>query len=184
MFHLFASFLRLFIWLWQLRLQIFWLIPRDAQKSLDSSFCLKEEELKCKKTNAMQLPSRIFYKFHRNSFRYHYSFVRLDMRKKMSSVSNKSNYANVQQFLEVFLKLEQIYCCCSSIPSPFPFLLFFPWQKFENYNLEEHGAISPHPVISHLFSEIRVTNNYFDIDLKRLCSSCFFVKGRCICKKK
>ncbi len=84
---------------------------------------------------------------------YHYSFVRLNMRKKFNSVSNKSNYANTEDFL----------------------------AKFENYDIS-HGVIHPHPLIGQLFLEMRISPNYFEIDLDSMCNLCIF--GRCVCNKK
>jgi hypothetical protein len=104
-------------------------------------------------------PERLgrFFFFERGAVEmYHFTFVRLDMRKKIGSVSNKSNYAEVEEFL----------------------------RKFESYDVAKHGPIHPHPLIGQLFSEVRVVPNYFDIHLEALCSGCMFVAEKCVCEKK
>jgi len=75
---------------------------------------------------------------------YHMSFVRKSMRTKVNNVSNKANYNNVEEFLE----------------------------KFDKWKGPEMGILHPHPNISQLFSEIRIIDNYFNVDINQQCRLC------------
>jgi len=86
-----------------------------------------------------------FYLFTRNEAEmYHMSFVRKDMKMKMTNVSNRANYYGVDKFLSDFEK----------------------W-------IPEKGIIHPHPHIGKLFKEVKTIPNYFDIHLDKMCNTCF-----------
>jgi len=85
-----------------------------------------------------------FYLFERSEIEmYHMSFVRKNMRSKLENVSNKGNYANIEEFL----------------------------QKFESWTPEQ-GLLHPHPYIGRLFKEIKVSENLFGIDIENQCKLC------------
>jgi hypothetical protein len=86
---------------------------------------------------------------------YHYTLVRMDMSKKINSVSNKGNYEDVERFL----------------------------RQFEHWNGPEDGPIHPHPLFKRLYSEIKVAPNYFDIQLERMCPVCFKTEGAWACPR-
>lgn len=75
---------------------------------------------------------------------YHYTFVRMDMGKKLRSVSNKANYDDAEGFLQAFEK----------------------WTPAD-------GVIHPHPNIGAQFTHIRSCPNYFGIDLRSICPVCY-----------
>jgi hypothetical protein len=75
---------------------------------------------------------------------YHYSFVRRDIASKLRNVSNKANYGlEVAQFL----------------------------QRWNTWRVSD-GVLHPHPYIGRLFSEVRVVENWFNIDLEQQCAVC------------
>jgi hypothetical protein len=85
-----------------------------------------------------------FYLFSRTEIEmYHLSFVRKDIRRKLENVSNRSNYGNFHEFL----------------------------KKWETWTPDQ-GVLHPHPYIGKLFTEIRVVDNYFNVDLSRQCRVC------------
>eukprot|EP01121_Diplochlamys_sp_Union-15-3_P000135 TRINITY_DN10122_c0_g1_i1.p1 TRINITY_DN10122_c0_g1~~TRINITY_DN10122_c0_g1_i1.p1 ORF type:complete len:326 (+),score=18.81 TRINITY_DN10122_c0_g1_i1:63-1040(+) len=85
-----------------------------------------------------------FYHFQRAEIEmYHMSFVRKNIEKKLVNVSNRANYGNTTTFLE-------------------------KWK----YWTPEMGALHPHPYIGKIFKEIKIVENFFNIDLKKQCIVC------------
>lgn len=84
---------------------------------------------------------------------YHYTFVRMDIREKLASVSNRGNYGKTDEFL----------------------------RQFDAFELGQRAVPHPHPVIGQLYHQIRAAPNYFGIALSELCPKCFFKRERCVC---
>ena len=77
-------------------------------------------------------------------FRYHFTLVRIDIRKKVSNVSNKANYEDVKNFVD----------------------------KFEDWKID-YGVLHPHPLIGAQFTQLIQVPNYFKIDLDSICVLCY-----------
>ena len=76
---------------------------------------------------------------------HHMSFVRLSIEKKLSNVSNKSNYLNnIDKFIEQF----------------------YSWTP-------DMSVIHPHPVLAKLFSSIGFVNDRFNINIDLMCYHCY-----------
>lgn len=95
-------------------------------------------------TRRIENPQR-FFLFDRSIIEmFHMSFVRIDIGKKLRNVSNRSNYRDVDAFIQ----------------------RFYHWQP-------DFGVIHPHAFMTRMFCEIRSLPNYFDVDLSSLCSFCY-----------
>eukprot|EP01091_Cochliopodium_minus_P010675 TRINITY_DN2880_c0_g1_i1.p1 TRINITY_DN2880_c0_g1~~TRINITY_DN2880_c0_g1_i1.p1 ORF type:complete len:329 (-),score=83.95 TRINITY_DN2880_c0_g1_i1:52-1038(-) len=89
-------------------------------------------------------PIHNFFMFDRGVIEmYHYTLVRMNMRKKVDNVSNKANY-QASSFME----------------------------KFEDWKPEQ-GVIHPHPLIGSQFTHILTVPNYFKIDFSTICIVCY-----------
>jgi len=85
-----------------------------------------------------------YYLFDRNEVEMHHmTFLRKDISKKLTNVSNKSNYGDIAHFLE-------------------------EWNNWT----PEKGIIHPHPYIKKLFNSIKIVPNYFEINLELQCNVC------------
>jgi len=88
---------------------------------------------------------RTFHLFDRTEAEmYHMSFVRKDMRMKMTNVSNRGNYTSADRFL----------------------------QEFEAWTPTK-GVIHPHPNIGKLFSSLGIVPNIFNVHLDAMCNVCY-----------
>jgi hypothetical protein len=85
------------------------------------------------------------YHFQRSEVEmWHMTYIRKDIRGKLTNVSNKGNYGtHISEFL----------------------------TKWENWTLSD-GPLHPHPYISKFFDSVRTTPNIFKIDLQSQCQVC------------
>jgi hypothetical protein len=85
-----------------------------------------------------------FYLFDRDQVEMHHmTFLRKDISKKLTNVSNKANYGDISNFL----------------------------KEWDSWTPEE-GIIHPHPYIKKMFQNIKIVPNFFDIDIDLQCNLC------------